>query len=1024
MKKLYPLLLLTLPNLLLHSQQQPISPGGVPGVILWMQAVQHTEDRYGLYKWKDYSGDSLRVRYYDERGAAYGEEYLVKADYYLRNYSFSPALSLNWSDRREASKEILIKGGNLSTATIVGAYSLRADPMDAAKNILTLNGVSGKGFIFGTDKIINSKESQRGSFDYGSDEGYDFMYHSGKSPEASLNKFKERALRSFVYYRTNKPTRGVWGERREAVISLGQKYYSTNVNNTSTYDVQGGDGDYGESYLPELFIYNRLLTPLERIQAESYLAIKYGFTLERSYLNSSGNLVWDLGQHKPYNTRITGIMRDDKSGLYQKGGTTSYEEGPIYSYSAEGDSYEDENSSANGNRYGLPNGNKLLSIERLSADCSMKDQDYTLWGDNDKGLDTREDSRYLGLKIMKRQWQVGTNMGGKQAAPEQLKWKIDNLETQPKGYKINISKSAGNTAAIGSLVSANPLPGGNGQLYLEVGQGIGPAIIKFGTPSAQEVNNSHDYGIYINEKGVIYPIIKGYPQWNAAWYPTANVGTQLRLTKTKESLLISYNGWALPQTGQALPQILIDKQDQDKSYYASVGIYRANKDIKIDNIRAEGFVDTGNRIELSYVKGRAEEFTNYSGPTPPQTYLLVDRSGQGDFKQSNTDIIPMDEQDPYRSKIIFNNIFFDTDHNGQDAFTFAYRPSNLIAKLEKQQPSCNAQGESQKDGKLSLTIERGDAGYQYQLYNTENNQIEKEGIFFNKTYDITGLSAGSYKLKLKELGGFNLVPDPQNSAEPHGNSQFYVNQSTTGGFLDTYYRYTDQSFQMGFTPSVPGLPDIYVREGIEVDQGQLYKINNKIRQTVPLTTAPLKEGDLIQIQNSSPGLVEYKLNGKTLASDRYTGKDMHFYMFKLNNTQRGVYNIKHHKNDWWHQQNLKREDLSETAIESVVKLESGCKGSTTPISDDPVVEAQANNALVLYYKDFSNKSAITARIHVKEPSGLTLAVFDFSGNQLYSKTVTENKTDHIIELNMLPKGVYIVKVFTNEGEHTKKITIN
>lgn len=1021
MKKLYSLFILSLPSLLLPSQQKKVSPGGVPGVVLWMQGVADSKDQYGLYKWQDYSGDSLRVRYYDVRGAGYGEEYRAKADYYLRNYSFNPALSFN--NRKDSGKEILIKGGNLSTATIVGAYSLRADPMDAAKNILTLNGVSGKGLILGTDKIINSKESQRGVFDYGLSEGYDFMYHLGKSPEASLNKFKERALRSFVYYRTNKPTTSVWGERREAVISLGQKYSSTNVNNTSTYATVGGDGDYCESYVPELFIYNRLLTPLERIQAESYLAIKYGFTLERSYLNSSGDVVWDLGQHKPYNTRITGIMRDDRSGLYQKWGTTSYEEGPTYTYGVSGDSYERQGGSANGSRYGLPNRNKLLSIERLSADCSMKDQDYTLWGDNDQSLTTQEYDNYLGLKIMKRQWQVGTNMGGRQPNPEQMRWKIENLDYQQKGYKINISKPVGNTAAIGSIVSASPLCGEHGQLYLEVGQGIGPMIIKFGTPSATEENNSHDYGIYINEKGVIYPIIKGYPQWNASWALKAVAGTQLRITKNKESILISSDGWARPQCTQPLPPIFIDKEDQDKSYYASVGIYRSNKDIKADNIRAEGFVDTGNRLELSYAKGRAEEFTNYSRAVPPQTYLLVDRSGQGDFKAENTEIIPMDEQDAIRSKIIFNNIFFDTDHNGQDVFTFAYRPSNLVAKLATQQPGCDTQGVSQKDGKLSLTIERGDSGYQYQLYNTENNQLEKEGVFFNTTNDITGLGSGTYQLKLKEIGGFNLVADPQNISEPHGNSQFYVNQSTTGGYLETYYRYTDQSFQMGFTPSVPGLRDIYVKEGIEVDQGQLYKINNKIRQGVPLTTSPLKEGDLLQLQNSSPGLVEYKLNGKTLASDHYTGNDKHFYMFKLNNTQRGVYNIKHHKNDWWHQQNLKREDLSETAIETVVKLASGCKGTITPITDEPIISAQSS-ALVLYYKDFSDKSVITARIHVKEPSGLTLAVFDFSGHQLYSKTVSENKTEHIIELNMLPKGVYIVKVFTNEGEHTKKITIN
>ena len=44
---------------------------------------------------------------------------------------------------------------------------------------------------------------------------------------------------------------------------------------------------------PELLVYNRILTPGERRKAESYLAMKYGVTLNDSYLDGDGNLVWD-----------------------------------------------------------------------------------------------------------------------------------------------------------------------------------------------------------------------------------------------------------------------------------------------------------------------------------------------------------------------------------------------------------------------------------------------------------------------------------------------------------------------------------------------------------------------------------------------------------------------------------------------------------------------------------------------------------------------------------------------------------
>ncbi|PQL93410.1 T9SS type A sorting domain-containing protein [Apibacter adventoris] len=1038
MKKIYTLV--SLCSCLLYSQEKIIGPGGVPGAVLWMQPVSHTEDWYGSYKWKDYSGDSLQVRYYDPRGASYGVEYLGKADNYLRNYNFNPALSFNTNDKdaiknqlenisnfcnsdNEISKEIYIKGSNLTTATIIGAFSLRADPMDQPKNMFTFNGVPGNSFILSTDKIINSKESQRGILDYGAEEGYDFMYHSGKSPESDMNQFKERALRSFVYYRTGKPHTSLWGVRNHSVISLGHNFNPSNINNTSTFDLPGGDGDYAEAYIPELFIYGRILTPLERIKTESYLAVKYGFTLERSYLDSESHLIWDLDQDKKYSKRITGMIRDDKSGLFQKGGTTSYEENPSFSYSVAGDSYERQGKSVNASRYGLPNRNKLLVIERLSAHQSMKDKDYALWGDDNKGIETQTDERYLGLKLMKRSWLLNTNMGGRQPVPEQMKWRIENLDYEQKGYKISITKPGG-SAGTGTLVSESPMPGYEGQIYFEVGQGSGPLLVKFGTPSIPEINNANDYGIYINEKGKIYPIIKGVLKSQDLWKLKATAGTQIRITKTKESIIISANGWALPQDGQELPQIFIDKEDIDKDFYVSIGAYNYKKDIQINNLRAEGFIDTGNRIELSYGKGRAEEFANYSQPTGSLSYLLIDRSGTGNFNPENTEIYPVDENDKDRTKIIFNNIFFDTDNNGKDAFTFAYRESNLIAKIEKENPSCDDLGASQKDGKITLKIERGDEGFQYQLYNIETTQIEKEGTFFGKEkYEIPGIPLGNYTLKLKEIGGFNLVPTTEN-IESKGNSQFYVNSSTSYGFLETHYKSEAQNYQMGFTPPVPGLPDIYVRNGIEITQGKIYKITDNIKKPTSIEGIQLSAGDFIQVQNTAPGIVEYKVNGTTVATDKFSDNIKQYYTVKLNDPGEGIYNIKHHKPHPWHLQGVQRQDLSESTIETPITLETNCKATIAPIIPTPQEEEDKANNLVLYYKDFTNKSSITAKIQLKESSTLTLAVFDFSGNLMYSKDISESKIEHQIELDTLPKGVYIVKVFTSEGEFTKKISIN
>ena len=49
-----------------------------------------------------------------------------------------------------------------------------------------------------------------------------------------------------------------------------------------------------------------MLTPDERRKVESYLAVKYGITLKGSYLDSDGNLTWDMAENQAYHHRVTG----------------------------------------------------------------------------------------------------------------------------------------------------------------------------------------------------------------------------------------------------------------------------------------------------------------------------------------------------------------------------------------------------------------------------------------------------------------------------------------------------------------------------------------------------------------------------------------------------------------------------------------------------------------------------------------------------------------------------------------------
>ncbi|MDR2123228.1 MAG: T9SS type A sorting domain-containing protein [Flavobacteriaceae bacterium] len=1019
MKKFFPLLALLLSQVQAESQITGKNPGGVSGAVLWMKTNAVTKDLNGNYRWQDYSGDSARLTYYNTNN----EYQASKKTNFSRMYNFQPGLLLT---SQSLSKEIEIKSGNLSTMTLIGVtgeHTLAGEHFSRADYLMTINGVKGKGFVLDKDKIIHSTESSRGVFDYGKDEGYDLMYHPGLSPEENLTGYKERTLRSFTYYRSNRPVTGIWGERRRSHLSLGEKFYSTNQHNNSSYDTGlFNPNNIFNGYLPELIIYDRILSPLERIKAESYLALKYGFMLESSYLGSEGQLLWDPYQEKVYNHRVTAIYRDDKSGLYQNRSGTSYEEAPHFSYSPEGESHDNQDN------YGLSNRNKLLVIERFPC-APLHDREYLIWGDNDQSIKTvfRED--YLGMKIMERNWLVKTNMGGKFPVFGQMQWEVSsNLTAEKEGYKLNIKKSATTETLPGILSSAVPLPGYEGHISFTLSNPLGLIIVKFGTKSVPEQNGSNDYGIFINEKGEVYPIVRGYPQWNNRWNVIVKSGDRIRINKTKDAIIVSSNGWALPQTGQSLPQIFIDPQDIEKDFYVNLGIYQWNQDTAVKDFRTGGFIDTGNRIELSYIDTRATDFTNYA--SNGQAYMLVDRSGTGEFKKEDTEMYVSDEYDAARKKIVFNNVFFDTDANDRDVFTFGYRETNLIANIEKTSPGCN-NGDPQQDGSITVQIVKGDPGFEYQLINNATSQVEKEGVFFTKELKIENLSSGEYTFKLKEIGGFHIASD--DTSNEHKSISHQSIDWDRGGLFETTIKSTNQNFQMGLVPqSNPSDAANILQYGFEIKQGQIYIITNQEKSTVPQSGVYIKEGDKVQIyknynEKSVPYRVDYKINGVIF----YTQQNLtgyRFFMLKNLMPQDTIYNIRNTDgSNWfgpknWNYHNSHSEpqaqNLSETGISHTLSLLSECNKSTPEIQSF----AEQNN-VIYYYQDYNDKSKITAKVTLKSSSPVSLAVFDLSGALLHNQYSQESKKEHTLEITGLPPGVYLSKIFSAEGEYTQKIII-
>ncbi len=131
--------------------------------------------------------------------------------------------------------------------------------------------------------------------------------------------------------------------------------------------------------IPEVIVYDRVLSPKERLQVTSYLAIKYGLSIENiensAYLNGSGDTLWLGRQNREYNHRITGIADDPASDLKQYKSSSSYDP-------------------------------KLLTISWEEAN-NVSPNSFVLWGDNDQSLDW-EDSPQT-IKPLERQWRIRSN---------------------------------------------------------------------------------------------------------------------------------------------------------------------------------------------------------------------------------------------------------------------------------------------------------------------------------------------------------------------------------------------------------------------------------------------------------------------------------------------------------------------------------------------------------------------------------------------------------------------------------------
>jgi hypothetical protein len=149
--------------------------------------------------------------------------------------------------------------------------------------------------------------------------------------------------------------------------------------------------------IAEMIVFNQLLDYEAILQVQSYLALKFGIHLENSYFNAAGQVMWDFERNQTFSQRITGIGRDDKSGLYQRQSTNNL----------------------------ITIGAERIAPTNEQNTARFDDNTYLIWGDNNKDL--YFENKSLIIKPLNRKWLITVHP--KSGFPTTLKVDINQIRS-------------------------------------------------------------------------------------------------------------------------------------------------------------------------------------------------------------------------------------------------------------------------------------------------------------------------------------------------------------------------------------------------------------------------------------------------------------------------------------------------------------------------------------------------------------------------------------------------------------------
>lgn len=968
------------------------SPGGVEGVDAWFKTLPIGTDLQGRYQWVDVAGDSVLQYAQGWTGSPYvytQDRSLIKA------LNFNPAIDFSKGDSPKWSE---LSRSSLTQGTFIGVFAPYTFTDETV--IYGIASGDGGGSLVTSDQII--RPGYVDPLDYGDTSGEDLRYTGSDS--ISQDIFKEHATKVLTYYRAANPNTSVWGGP-SGTITIGGAYNASDSHFNCPFDTNSFGNKGFEGYTPELLVYNRILTPGERRKAESYLAMKYGVTLNDSYLDADGNLVWDRDEAGIYHNRVTAIARNSNGDFSQSMSATSYEEGPVYSSLPENDSYHNSNS------YGLPSEAHLLVMGRERGN-PMADKSILFWGDDGGSLATYTSPNDTLWHIMNRTWLVRTNHPTV-ADTTAIRWSGSGMSISSNGFTDIISQNE-NTDAY----AITP------ELIGETG------LIEFSCPSTHPAfkvgfcntgATECEYGFLIGSDGSVKAINEGEAG-------TVNIASGVSGSDISVFLSDGMVRLQIDGTGSSFYAIPL-LEESSNIYHGIISADASDSPLLLTSVRSNGAVETGYMAELAHNLTPEKEFYHYSRN---RTLMLIDPTGEGQFDSDNTVMVKCSSPDIVRGKTVFNNILWDADGSGSDVFTFAYF-DGISANVEVTPTSC-LNGVPQKDGAIDIGINIGTPIYKYVLTadsvaGLEKDEVVASGQFMGDNLHIEDLATGTYTLTITQGGG--------NDIHGKGNLLYstysHTDRRFTGGEVEWTITETGSNYRIGAEPSV--IEDV-TQYGYDVHDNRAHFI---IKGYTSLTQGVVvKPGDTLGLKFSGIYVI-YLHNGQEVHREsawtlrlwriciKYGSGDTHITGLTINGQPVEDFEISG---------NVQIETPKSSTVSYTVHVGNGCD-SSLPNGIEPkktIMIAETDhdgyesdleqlNSQLSVHSEGGTANVFDAVLDRDKSGPATLMVFDASGRLVFQGEM-EGDFIKTRQFSVPSQGVYIVKAITADGEHTQKIIAN